>query len=288
MVIRQFGLMAPGLRCQARACSRADAALLRVAALLPAAAQHRRRLPPWLPAHPASASAQAADLSAALPCPQVGLVLQATHVAVANERKAAVDVTPEAAALFSQFWAAHAGCPLLGRNKVGWPDGPQGRAAWERRRWLRGCAHRAELGGAAASPCLSACPLAPLLRSTDCGQRVPRAARPVLCQACHAAGACRRGGGGCWPAVDTGAARRVLRLPPTQPPPPPASAPDLPRAQMLIGGVPRREPGGMHIRGEVHMLLVGDPGTGGCIRAAGREHGGHGAGLGFGQGDMTE
>lgn len=45
-------------------------------------------------------------------------MLQATHLSVANERKAAVEVTPEAATLFAQFWQAHAGCPLLGRNKV--------------------------------------------------------------------------------------------------------------------------------------------------------------------------
>lgn len=50
---------------------------------------------------------------------QVGLALQATSLTVANERKAAVEVTPEAAALFSQYWQAHAGCPLQGRNKVG-------------------------------------------------------------------------------------------------------------------------------------------------------------------------
>lgn len=31
---------------------------------------------------------------------------------------------------------------------------------------------------------------------------------------------------------------------------------------MLIGGLERKDEGGMHIRGEVHMLLVGDPGTG--------------------------
>lgn len=31
---------------------------------------------------------------------------------------------------------------------------------------------------------------------------------------------------------------------------------------MLIGGVPREDANGARIRGEVHMLLVGDPGTG--------------------------
>lgn len=49
---------------------------------------------------------------------QVGLALQATDMTVATERKAAVEVSPEAAATFSAFWQAHAGCPLQGRNKV--------------------------------------------------------------------------------------------------------------------------------------------------------------------------
>lgn len=31
---------------------------------------------------------------------------------------------------------------------------------------------------------------------------------------------------------------------------------------MLIGGVERQDGSGTRIRGEVHMLLVGDPGTG--------------------------
>jgi hypothetical protein len=30
----------------------------------------------------------------------------------------------------------------------------------------------------------------------------------------------------------------------------------------LIGGCPRRDDSGTHIRGECHMLLIGDPGTG--------------------------
>jgi DNA helicase MCM9 len=33
---------------------------------------------------------------------------------------------------------------------------------------------------------------------------------------------------------------------------------------MLIGGLTRVSDTGMHIRGDIHMLLVGDPGTGQC------------------------
>ena len=50
---------------------------------------------------------------------QVGLALQAVNLTVASERKADVELTPEAAQVFTHFWQAHAGCPLLGRNKVG-------------------------------------------------------------------------------------------------------------------------------------------------------------------------
>ena len=31
---------------------------------------------------------------------------------------------------------------------------------------------------------------------------------------------------------------------------------------LLVGGVAQHDEGGTHIRGELHMLLVGDPGTG--------------------------
>ncbi len=31
---------------------------------------------------------------------------------------------------------------------------------------------------------------------------------------------------------------------------------------LLMGGVAREVPGGARVRGQVHMLLVGDPGTG--------------------------
>ena len=99
---------------------------------------------------------------------QVELTLQATALVRANERKGAVEVTPEAEAAFTEFWAAHAACPLVGRNKLVASVCP-------------------ELAG------LFAVKLASLL--------------------------------------------------------------------MLCGGVARQE-GGTHIRGEVHMLLVGDPGTG--------------------------
>lgn len=44
---------------------------------------------------------------------------------------------------------------------------------------------------------------------------------------------------------------------------------------MLIGGVPRKDDSGTSIRGQIHMLIVGDPGTGtGSTkehRAAGRD-----------------
>ncbi|KAL4423819.1 hypothetical protein ABPG75_001120 [Micractinium tetrahymenae] len=100
---------------------------------------------------------------------QVGLALQATDLSIANERKADVDVTLEAAQMFSQFWQAHAACPLLGRNKIVASICPE----------LHGLFH---------------VKLATLL--------------------------------------------------------------------MLIGGVERQDGSGTHIRGEVHMLLVGDPGTG--------------------------
>lgn len=33
-------------------------------------------------------------------------------------------------------------------------------------------------------------------------------------------------------------------------------------ALMLVGGVTRISPDGMHIRGDIHVLMVGDPGTG--------------------------
>lgn len=33
-------------------------------------------------------------------------------------------------------------------------------------------------------------------------------------------------------------------------------------ALTLIGGCPRQDDAGAHIRGECHMLLIGDPGTG--------------------------
>lgn len=55
----------------------------------------------------------------------MSLALQATDLTVATERKAAVEVTPEAATAFAAFWGAHAGCPLQGRNKArgGWGGG---------------------------------------------------------------------------------------------------------------------------------------------------------------------
>ena len=36
----------------------------------------------------------------------------------------------------------------------------------------------------------------------------------------------------------------------------------LATALMVVGGVPRFDEAGTHIRGEIHMLLIGDPGTG--------------------------
>lgn len=100
---------------------------------------------------------------------QVGLLLQATDLTIANQRKADVEVTPEAAQTFCQFWQAHSTSPLLGRNKI----------------------------------VASLCPELHGLYSVK-----------------------------------------------------------LATLLMLIGGVARQDGSGTHIRGEVHMLLVGDPGTG--------------------------
>ena len=36
-------------------------------------------------------------------------------------------------------------------------------------------------------------------------------------------------------------------------------------ALCLVGGVPRSNNDGSHIRGDVHLLLIGDPGTGECL-----------------------
>jgi hypothetical protein len=36
----------------------------------------------------------------------------------------------------------------------------------------------------------------------------------------------------------------------------------LATALMIVGGIPRCDEAGTHIRGELHMLLIGDPGTG--------------------------
>lgn len=139
---------------------------------------------------------------------QVGLALQATDLTVATERKAAVEVTPEAVATFSQFWQAHAGCPLQARNKVG-ARGRQGRALRGRKQ-QRGW-HSRPAAGPAARP--SPHPPAQIVAS--------------VCPELHG----------------------LFNV-------------KLATLLMLIGGVARTD-GGSHIRGEVHMLLVGDPGTGG-------------------------
>lgn len=105
VVIRQFGPMFPGVRCQVNGAAVEGSSLLQSSAV-------RRASAACLPCWRTTANVHISLL-------QVGLALQATSLTVANERKAAVEVTPEAAALFSQYWQAHAGCPLEGRNKVG-------------------------------------------------------------------------------------------------------------------------------------------------------------------------
>lgn len=65
---------------------------------------------------------------------QVSLALQATALEVATQKgqQASEEVPPEAVEAFTQFWAAHAGCPLEGRNKVGGGEG-RGLGRWGRR-----------------------------------------------------------------------------------------------------------------------------------------------------------
>lgn len=120
VVIRQFGPMIPGMRCQvstapAWPCQR----------LCDAGHPHHTAAKQWGAHCHASAgrlgSKARRHLGPQLVCLaalQVGLALQATDLSVASERKAEVEVTLEAAQTFAQFWRAHAGCPLLGRNKV--------------------------------------------------------------------------------------------------------------------------------------------------------------------------
>ena len=113
VVIRQFGPMFPGVRCQASHCQRMEGQEGAAERACTAAAE---RVPAACPPLACLTVACLLPLGVA---PQVGLALQATSLTVANERKAAVEVTPEAAALFGQFWQAHSSCPLQGRNKVG-------------------------------------------------------------------------------------------------------------------------------------------------------------------------
>lgn len=47
---------------------------------------------------------------------------------------------------------------------------------------------------------------------------------------------------------------------------------------MLVGGVTRTSPDGMHIRGDIHVLMVGDPGTGVSSRLTRSSHCGSGSG----------
>jgi len=111
VVIRQFGPMFPGVRCQVRSTAVEGSSACRCFR----SCLHSM-LAPCLAAQHFSITSAACPSSITL---QVGLALQATSLTVANERKAAVEVTPEAAALFGQYWQAHGSCPLRGRNKVG-------------------------------------------------------------------------------------------------------------------------------------------------------------------------
>jgi hypothetical protein len=142
---------------------------------------------------------------------QVGLALQAVDLTVASERKADVEVTPEAAQEFTQFWQVHAGCPLLGRNKV-----RRGSAS------LHSCVLLwCNVFCCSTSSSLLSCFATPLPPSHH-----PQIVASV-CPELHG----------------------LFNV-------------KLATLLMLVGGVTRQDASGAHIRGEVHMLLVGDPGTG--------------------------
>lgn len=140
VVIRQFGPMIPGVRCQVRsalACLPGAATPSAVSITATSAAVQADMVAHvgWSKCNTIQSmqnklqkkmqQAQVirwagVELVVALPPHhlQVSLALQATDLSIGNERKADVEVTPEAAQMFAHFWHAHAACPLLGRNKV--------------------------------------------------------------------------------------------------------------------------------------------------------------------------
>jgi hypothetical protein len=108
VVVRQFGPLIPGMRCQVcvlvcdpLGCLQdVNGLVLSIGTMLAKKLLGSIGLLP-------------------IACMQVSLALQAICLVMASEKRSEVEVTPQKAEAFAEFWQAHADCPMIGRNKAG-------------------------------------------------------------------------------------------------------------------------------------------------------------------------